>query len=551
MLATITLHSLRERWRGTTIGAVTVGLFLLAGMAAYREIDVSMYEAMPEAMRALFGIPEGADAASLAYGAIYAFYGALILASFALAGGAAAVAGEERRGTAAMLLGSPLSRTRLVAAKTLSLVALTAFGALLLWVAGVLSPRLLDVDVSGMNVEALLVHVFAISLFHGCLALAIGAWAGSTTMASGITSGVLVLSFFAVGLLPLIEGAGELARIFPWYYLDGADPVRNGVHWGHVGLLLGGSALLVGAAVVGVNRRDLVQSTTSTSLLDRLRENPIAQRLVERLAGSVRVSRLWIKTATDHQTLTFITALTMFWMMGVMMGPIYAAIDDTLSTFASEMPEALVALVGGGDMSTPEGYYQVETFSMMAPVAVMAVTIVLGARALAGEEGRRTMGLLLANPLPRWRVIVDKTIAMVLLAVVVGVATFAGVAAGSALAGLGISLGGIAAASALVTLLGLVFGGLALALGAATGSVRIAAAGSAGVAFAAYLLDSFLPLSDRLASYAQWSPFHYYLRSDPLNNGMAWDDGAILAGLFVVLVGAAVVLFHRRDLRSG
>ena len=40
------------------------------------------------------------------------------------------------------------------------------------------------------------------------------------------------------------------------------------------------------------------------------------------------MSRLWIKTATDHQTLTLIAALTMFWMMGVMMGPIYAAIDD-------------------------------------------------------------------------------------------------------------------------------------------------------------------------------------------------------------------------------
>ncbi len=44
--------------------------------------------------------------------------------------------------------------------------------------------------------------------------------------------------------------------------------------------------------------------------------------------------------------------------------------------------------------------------------------------------------------------------------------------------------------------------------------------------------------------------FYYYLSSDPLINGMHWGHAAVLGGLFVILVAAAVVLFQRRDLRQ-
>lgn len=118
------------------------------------------------------------------------------------------------------------------------------------------------------------------------------------------------------------------------------------------------------------------------------------------------------------------------------------------------------------------------------------------------------------------------------------------------LGGLGMSPGRIAAATLLGTLLGLVFGALALALSAATGRTRVAIYGTIGAALALYVANGFLPLSDNLAGLAKWSPFHYYLSSDPLLNGMNWGHGAVLLGLFIALVAAAVMLFDRRDLRQ-
>jgi 8-oxo-dGTP pyrophosphatase MutT (NUDIX family) len=127
-------------------------------------------------------------------------------------------------------------------------------------------------------------------------------------------------------------------------------------------------------------------------------------------------------------------------MMGVLLGPLYGFVDETLVTFGESVPDAMLAIIGNADLATPEGWYQTETFSLMGPIAVILVTAVIGARALAGEEAQRTMGLLLANPIKRSTVVTEKSIAMLSAAFAVGFFTFAGVAVGSLLGGL---LGGL------------------------------------------------------------------------------------------------------------
>lgn len=550
MLVSVFTKTTRDRWRGIAIGAISLGLIFWMGMAVYRNIDLSIYTKMPEAFRSLMNIPPDADVGSLAYGAIYASYGALTLAALAISMGAASIAGEERNGTIGLLLANPKSRTHVLASKVAAMVVLTGLGTLIIWAAGLVVPALLNVGVGGMHVGALALHIFVISVFHGFLATAIGAWTGSGRTASAVTAVVLVLSFMAVGLFPLIKGWENVAKAFPWYYYQSNEPLLHGVDWGHLGILFAGIALFAAVAAVGVNRRDLKGQSVGVTLLDRLRAAPLTRKVADRLAGSTRVSHIWIKTVSDHQGLLIVVAYLMFLIMGIMLGPLYTFIDEAFAGLTDIFPDAILALFGGGNISTPEGFYQVETFGLMAPIAVMVVTVAIGARALAGEEANRTMGLLLANPISRTRVVLEKAFAMLLPALTVGFATWAGVALGSVIGGLGMNPGNIAATCLLVTLLGLAFGALALALSAATGRVKVAVYGPVGAALAFHLLNAFLPLNDRVAELAKWTPFYYYLTSDPLLNGMHWGHGAVLAGLTVVLVGLAVVLFRRRDLRQ-
>jgi ABC-2 type transport system permease protein len=134
-------------------------------------------------------------------------------------------------------------------------------------------------------------------------------------------------------------------------------------------------------------------------------------------------------------------------------------------------------------------------------------------------------------------------------AAIAGVATFLGTMVGSLLGSLGLDVWNVAAASTLGTLLGLVFGAIAPALGAATGRTQIAAYGATGLAVISFVANGFLPLSDSLEGLAKLKPFYYYLTSDPLNNGMDWAHAGIFAGLTVVFVAASLALFQRRDLR--
>jgi ABC-2 type transport system permease protein len=549
MLANVFTRTTRERMVGPLVAAVGLALWLATAMSAYQGIDLGIYTNLPSAIRSLMGIPEQADVGALAFGVVFSFVAAMTVASLALSMGAGAIAGEEREGTLGLLLANPVSRRRVVVSKAASMALLIGVASLVLYAAGLSVPRMLGVETGGIHVGATVLHMWINALFYGFLALLIGAWTGERSKASGITAGVMVLSYFAVGLLPLIPSAADLARIFPWYYYDGSDPLLNGVSWGHAALLGGLAVSFLIGATLRFDRRDLREGVAQRSILDRLRANRVTRRVAERLAGSTRVSRIWVKALSEHQGLLVLDAYVMFLVMGLLMGPMYRAIDDMLVTFAANVPKALMAMVGDADLATPEGWFQTETFALMGPIAVMAVTVAMGARALAGEEERRTLGLLLGNPIARRRIVLEKAAAMALAGSVVGLFTWLGVGAGSAISGLGMSFIRVGATSLLMTLLGLLFGALALAIGAATGRVRVAVYGTIGTALGLYLVDSLAPLSDAFAGYARWSPFHYFLGSSPLTSALEWSDVAVLAGLSALVLAVAVVVFDRRDLR--
>ncbi len=545
----VTVRAVRDRWVGMVVAVVSIGLLLVFAMFAYAEVDLSIYTNLPEAIRSVMGIPADADAAGLAYDVMLGTMAALTLGGLAVSYGANAIAGEERDGTIGLLLANPQSRTQVLVAKSAALVALVGLGGLALWGAGELAPVLLGADVGSTHVGALSLHLTLLALFHGFLALAIGAWTGRRGLASGVPAAVLTLSFLLVGLLPLLEATEGLVGFVPWDWFDGSQPLLNGVAWDDVARLAAGIGVLFLVALVGVRRRDLRSRATATSLLDALRAHPMTRTVAERLAGSARVSSIAAKTAADHQGLLVVITVVMFGMMGLMMGPMFAAMGDALAALDS-LPEEMLAVVGGSDMTTPEGFYQSETLGLMTPIAVILVATVVGARAVAGEEHDTTMGLLLANPITRSRVLAEKAAVMFAYVAVVGLATAAGIAGGSALAGLDMAYENILAAGVLQVLLGWTFGGLALLLGAATGRVQLATYGTAGAAIALYVVDAFAALNPRLEGLEIVSPFHLASGSLPLVNGMPWGYAGALLLAAAALVAAAFPLFEGRDLRQ-
>jgi ABC-2 type transport system permease protein len=551
MLTSVFAKTVRDRWRGMAIAVIALGLGLLMAMWVYRGFASDVFDKLPEVFRSLMNIPEGADAASLAIAVFYGMYGALTIAGMAIAMGAASIAGEERDGTLGLLLGNPRSRSQVLGGKIANMVLLVTAATIVLWALAYGVAGLLAVSLGGLHVAASSAHLWINALFYGMLACALGAWTGNRGVAIGVPTGLMILGLILTGVFPLIEGWENLSKALPWYYFDGSEPSTNGFSPGHFAVLAVAALVLGLAAYVGVNRRDLKGQTVGTTLLDRLREHPMTKKIADRIAGSIRVSRIWMKTFSERQGLFVVVAYVMF-LMCVLMGPLYKLMDQVLLQYTEQLPEAMWAFVGSTakGMSTPQDFYEGEIFGLMAWMAVMVMTVIIGSRALAGEEADRTMGLLLANPIRRSTVVVEKTYAMTVYAVIVGFVTWAGVWIGSLLGGLGISPLNIAATTALAVLVGLVFGAVALLLSAATGRTKVAVYGTIGITLAMFLINSIAILNHTIDALAALTPFGHYLTNSPLSNGMDWGNAAMLSAAFVLLVVLAVVLFDRRDLRQ-
>jgi ABC-2 type transport system permease protein len=136
------------------------------------------------------------------------------------------------------------------------------------------------------------------------------------------------------------------------------------------------------------------------------------------------------------------------------------------------LPEAYRSLIessGMGDLTSASGYLNAEVFSLTGPLLVIVHAIIAGSGAVAGMERRGVLEPLLAQPLSRTRWIVEQ-------AGSVGLQIVAATGAGCAVLVLSRPLGDldvradrILAACVHLAVLGLTYGALALAIGAATG----------------------------------------------------------------------------------
>ncbi len=552
MLANVFTKSIRDRQIAILWGIIGVVSVAVMGLAAYSDLDqeiVDLFDGLPEALKTVIGIADATGAGSLILGEMVNLMAPLIIGGLAISMGSAAIAGEERNGTMGVLLGNPRSRRQVVASKAAAMVLLVAAGAAISGLGSVAVAQAFGSYPDGLHMTAGMVHVAALAVFFGCFALFLGSWTGSTSVASGTTTGLLILSFLAAGLLPLVEGLEDVAKAFPWYYFSSSQPLQNGIDWGHLSVLIGLAAVLFAGALVGVARRDLKAGVTSGALLSRLRRNPRIEKLLARIAGETNVSSIAVKTSTESRTMMTIAGCVLLYV-ALIVGPMYNALADALVTLSDAIPDALRAMIGSADMATPEGFLTAEIFSITLPVTLIVVAVMLGGRALAGEEEDRTMDVLLANPVTRSRIVIEKAAAMAIVLLALGMANAVGTWLGSLIGGLGVSPVDIFAVSLLGSLLGLFFGYLTLAISAGTGSRRAAVYGTAGVAFVAYFAASFLPVSVRFGGWARLSPFYYYMDGDPLSDGVEWTHGVVLAVLAAMALAAAVPLFQRRDVHG-
>ena len=244
---------------------------------------------------------------------------------------------------------------------------------------------------------------------------------------------------------------------------------------------------------------------------------------------------------------TLLTALGMASVI-LMVGALFPAVGDSIGKL--EVPEGVAELLGGADYGTIAGWMRSEIGAVYGPLVIAATAITAAAGSTAGEEESGILALVLAHPLERSRLIVEKAAAVALSVVVIAFGVWLGLVAGVAVAGGGISLSHQAALAVHLAFFGFASGALALALAAVTGRKAVAAGGSAAFAVVGFLINGLAPLVDGVSWLKFASPFYYYAGHDPLGNGIDLADLAVLGAATVALMMIATLGFRYRDLRG-
>ena len=230
-----------------------------------------------------------------------------------------------------------------------------------------------------------------------------------------------------------------------------------------------------------------------------------------------------------------VACILAFLLMGV------AMVQSMDTNVYASLPPALLAMAGipAGASASVMSYTQMLGF--LGAIAVAGFAVAMGAQLVAGEEKDGTLSLLLSHPVSRLGVGVAKAAALVLA---VGV-TSLGLWGAAALASLPFDLTlGDAHLGELCLALGanaLVYGGIAFAVGSATGSRGLALGVGSAVLGLGWLFAGLLPQWSEGRDLAQFIPWYWYSKPTVLLNGIDGGYLALMLGVAAVLLAVGVI----------
>jgi ABC-2 type transport system permease protein len=230
---------------------------------------------------------------------------------------------------------------------------------------------------------------------------------------------------------------------------------------------------------------------------------------------------------------------------------IYPSVSNAQGGLLSGLnPETAKALLGNMALAgTPEGYLNIQLIAFQ-PLFIAVFLILVTSAAIAGEDDAKTLGMLLARPVPRWRILTEKALAIGLGMVVIIAALAAGALIGAWWAGVNVSYWELAGAVLLTIPFGLWLLGFGLFCSALFRSRMVAGLIVTGVVVFGYMLNSSTEFAASLVKYNRFWPFYYYSWGQPMLDPIKWVNAGILVAAGIVFFALALLAFNRREVMA-
>lgn len=254
-------RTLADSWRGLIgwalgLAAVT-GLYLpLFPSFGGNSEFLAIIESLPPELVSALNYDQITSGAGYTQGTVYGLLGFVLLTIAATAWGAAAIAGDEERGTLELTLAHGVSRTQLVleraAAITLKLAILVIWVSLLVTILN--GPSELGLEADGIVAGGL--ALFGTALSTAMIGILAGGVMGRRAIAVGAAASVAVAGYAANALGNQSEELSWLHAVSPYHWAFGANPLADGLD-AAIGLLYLVAIAAVVIAVLAFRRRDI------------------------------------------------------------------------------------------------------------------------------------------------------------------------------------------------------------------------------------------------------------------------------------------------------
>ncbi|MGE3075904.1 MAG: ABC transporter permease subunit [Dehalococcoidia bacterium] len=228
---------------------------------------------------------------------------------------------------------------------------------------------------------------------------------------------------------------------------------------------------------------------------------------------------------------------------------IFPSVKETLDQM--ELPDYMQNMAGAaGSYGTPAGYLSGEFFTLV-PIILIIFAIVSGTGATAGEESAGTLELLLAQPIRRRRLLIEKALGIGAAVTVAMLAAIPGVFLGQVIVDFDLSPIRTVAAMVMTIPLILLFLSIAMFTGALLPARSLAVALSTALAVAAYVLYTLGLLVEALGGARKYTPFYWADASKALVGDYELWRPVVLLLASLVILGFTIVAFERRDVGGG
>jgi ABC-2 type transport system permease protein len=222
-------------------------------------------------------------------------------------------------------------------------------------------------------------------------------------------------------------------------------------------------------------------------------------------------------------------------LLAILIISMYDSVGREASQLFEDGGESFKAFFGeGAEPGTPAGWLGFELYGIFLPICLAIITIGMGSSAIGAEEDSGTLELLLASPISRSRIIIEKSIALITVTLIIANIVFLAVCLSNALFTFGIDLIDVFICTISLSLFGLFFGFFALAVQSITKKRNLGISLTGFYVGSSYFMNTLHSIWSSIEPMKYLSPFYYY------DGNMVLQGSVELINLIILMIAISI-----------